>query len=46
MVFTLTFSDVESTKLSSEIYSSIIRSAELALAGFLANEDKSGFLCS
>ena len=32
--------DVESTKLSSEIYSRIIRS-DLALAGFLANEDKS-----
>ena len=32
--------DVESTKLSSEIYSNIIRS-DLALAGFLANEDKS-----
>ena len=32
--------DVESIKLSSEIYSSIIRS-DLALACFLANEDKS-----
>ena len=32
--------DVESTKLSSEIYSNMIRS-DLALVGFLANEDKS-----
>ena len=32
--------DVKSTKLSSEIYPSVIRS-DLALAGFLANDNKS-----